>query len=173
MNIYDYIICSIILIASIYCFYTDIKRREIEDFVCIIGGILILLLIIFGKPEKRVFAFHLQYALLTWKSSLICAVLTFILFLIIPVGGGDMKFFTFISLYFGFFETIMIYCIANIVVLAYAAVTTIPYARKNKEKLKEQKGIMKKCKFLITRTFPLSIGILPGVLIMLYNIIFK
>lgn len=166
MTIFDYIIIAILVVLGLISFITDIKRKEIEPIYCLIAGIAIILLLIFGTTHRQICSPRLQYIDLTITRAIICAIIIFVLFLILPIGGGDMYFLTAISLYLGVAETLYVYCIANIIVLAFAIIKAIIFIRENKQKFIEAKGI-KKIKALFDKEYPLMIGLFPALLLFL------
>jgi len=160
MNIFTIILCVFISILMIIALYMDIKKNNIiEDWVSITGGIIILIFIGFGLVDRNIISFNLfnlEPMKLTLWTSLISGVLSFILYFLVPFGGGDMKILTFLSLFFGFWETFFILGEACIISLLYLLVW---------------KRIIKKEKLAFKQTFPLMIGISTATILNIIPII--
>lgn len=143
----QYINHIVITILTIHALYTDIKRKEIEDYTCIIGAAYSIIITLLG------------YNTIGIKESLIGGAVAFIVFYIIPIGGGDMKFLTFIGLFFGWRMLI------PIVFLMYIIGSLIGVFMIFRNKIRNP-GI--KLKDLFKTEIPFMLGIAPAVLIVLY-----
>lgn len=162
-----YILILIIAILSIIAMVTDIKRREIDDWVSIVGGFIILGFICFGFIDRTVLSYNLQPTQLTLISSLISGLVIFILFLLIPVGGGDMKFLSFIALYFGVGDTLMIFGFSCFIMFFYSQLTNRRYIRQNPQLFDKCNSRAERRKLLMRREVPMMVGICPATIIFL------
>lgn len=156
--IFNIILLIFIAILMLIALYMDVKRNNIiEDWVSILGGIIVLIFIGFGLIDRQILSFNifnLNLINLTLFTSLISGVLSFVLYYFIPFGGGDMKILTFLSLFFGFWETFFILGEACIISLIYILVWDF---------------LIKKRKLSLNNEFPLMIGISIATIL---NIIF-
>ena len=105
----NYIFFLIMTTLSIIALITDLKSRIIYDTIPIIGTITIIIFIIFDLIHNDIMSFSITQIPLTIFSSLSSGIIIFLIFFIIPIGGGDMKFLSFIACFFGVFETLVIF----------------------------------------------------------------
>lgn len=145
---------------------TDIKKFEISHKISIIGGLLILLFIGLGFVDRTILWVNFLPTKLTLSTSIISGLIVFVIFLILPIGGGDMKFLTFISLYFGVVDTLVIYILANCIALIYGVFSYIMKKNKPEGSFKD------KVKYFFHIPVPLMVGICPAtIFLLLINII--
>lgn len=167
-----YILICIIAFLSIISLITDVKRHEIDDWVSIVGSLIILLFIGLGYINRDILSYNLKPIELTLISSIVSGIITFVIFLLIPVGGGDMKYLAFISLYFGVWQTLFLFGFSCIIVGIYHFLTTKKYIRDNKEIFNKCKNRIERKKKLRKREVPLMIGLAPmTILFLILNII--
>lgn len=167
-----YIPMVVIATFSIVALITDIKRNEIDHWVSILGAFICLFFVGYGLDHSiYILKFkpliHFEGIPITLWGSLISAALIFALFLLIPVGGGDMKFLTFIAFYFGFVETLLIFVLACFITFFYSVATRRIYIKKHPE-IFEKCGTRNEVRGkLMRRKMPLMIGICPATIIAL------
>lgn len=159
------LILTMIIAFSVHATYTDITRYEIEDWAVLFGTPLILIAMFFMEKTimvpKLTPLIHLIEVDMTIWHSIISFVLIFALFLAIPVGGGDMKFFAFLGAYFGFFDTMLIFMIGTFVVFGYHIVTSKKYERDNPKLF--EKAVLKSQRraVFVRRKVPMLLGVGP------------
>lgn len=156
----------LLIVLSLFALNTDLKRREIDYWVCICTAIVIILGIVTSIFDNQILSYNFRPVNLNLKTSLISAIVIYILFFIIPIGGGDMNYLTAISLYFGIWGTIEIFLISNVIALIYTALTSKKYIAEHKEDF-EGCSRFQKILALNKREIPLMVGICPSVIIML------
>lgn len=156
-------LCSLSIIGMI----TDIRRREIDHWVSIVGAIIILIGVGTRTIDKTILSWNFSPIQLTLLSSIIAGLIIFVLFMIVPVGGGDTKFLAMISLILGVYETFFVFGCSCIIVAIYTALTNKRYKSENDDKFKNANTKAKKRKILMRRQVPLMIGICPATVIAL------
>lgn len=167
MEIINIIILLTLCSLSIIGMVTDIKRQEIDHWVSIVGAIIILIGVGTRTIDKTILSWNFSPIQLTLLSSIIAGLIIFVLFMILPVGGGDTKFLAMISLFLGAYETLFMFGFACIIVAVYTALTNKKYKKENAEKLKKATTKAAKRKILMRRQVPLMIGICPATVITL------
>ena len=156
-------LCSLSIIGMV----TDIRRQEIDHWISIVGAIIILIGVGTRTIDKTILSWNFSPIQLTLLSSIIAGLIIFVLFMIIPVGGGDTKFLAMISLFLGAYETLFMFTFACIIVAIYTDLTNRKYKRENDDKFKNANTKAKKRKILMKRQVPLMIGICPATIIAL------
>lgn len=133
-----YIVSLIVITAlTLHALYTDLKRMEIENYTCIIGAVYSIIITLIGFNSISI------------KECLIGGAVAFVMFFIIPIEGGDMKFLTFIGFFFG----IKMFLAIAFLMYLFACVAGIPYAIKARS---------------LKAKMPMMLGIAPAVLLALY-----
>ena len=156
----------LLIVLSLFALNTDLKRREIDYWVCICTGIIIIIGILTSTFNTKIMSYDFTMVDLNLKISIVSAIITYIIFFIIPIGGGDMNYLTAISLYFGVWGTIKIFLLSNIIALIYTAVTSKKYIKEHEEEFKNCSKV-EKLLAMNKREIPLMVGICPSVIIML------
>lgn len=143
-------------ILTLYALYTDIKRREIDDFVSITGAIAAIIYTALGHNAISI------------KESIIGGIFAFVLFYIIPVGGGDMKFFTFIGFLTGVKGVIVITFLSCVFTVLLSPGYIIKNALTIKKQHNEQCSKIQMIRKIFHVEVPFMIGIAPAVLYVLW-----
>ena len=167
----NYIFFLIMTTLSIIALITDLKSRIIYDTIPIVGTITIILFIIFDLIHNDIISFDVTQIPLTLFSSFLSGIIIFLIFFIIPIGGGDMKFLSFIACFFGVFETLVIFSISCLIILLFSILTTKKYISKNPA-LFNDKSFIQKIILLAKREMPMMIGICPTTIFALLYILF-
>lgn len=161
----NFVLIAIWILISLISMKTDIQRHEIDHWPLLVGIISTIALILLNKVDREVYSWNFNLVNLNITVSLLSALAIFVIFLLIPVGGGDMKFLAAISLYLGFYETLFFFGIGCIFTTIYTFATNKKYKETHTELFEKATTKSKQRKILNKREIPLMIGVAPAMVI--------